>query len=166
MKDYNDYVQTTREYLKHYQEFKVTVENLNDEIETGEQILRLDPSAPIPKYGDDTGGGKSELTATESEAAKRIAIREKIDTKRQEVERIKLVIRKVDRAKDALPEQERQLVDGFYFQHKTWKALSIEYFMTEKWARVTAGRAVKRMAGMIFGNAAAPEQKGLFVFFE
>lgn len=33
MREYNDYVQTTREYLKRYHEFKATIENLNDEIE-------------------------------------------------------------------------------------------------------------------------------------
>lgn len=166
MKEYNDYVQITKEYLKRYQEFKATVENLNDEIEAQEHFLNAGPSAPIPKYGDDSGGGTNELTPAEAEAAKRIAIREKIESKRHEVERIERVIRKVDRALEALTTEDRQLVEGFYLQHKTWKELSIEHYMTEKWARVTAGRVVKRMAGMIFGMAAIPEQQSLFVFFE
>lgn len=164
MKEYNDYVQATREYLKHYHEFKATIDNLNDEIEAQEKLLSLDPSAPTPKYGDDTGGGKSELTATEREAEKRAVIRANINSKRQEVERIERAVRKVDRALDALPFQDRQLVEGFYFHRKTWKELSIAYFLTEKWARTTASRAIKRMAGMIFGFI--PEQQSLFVFFE
>lgn len=166
MKEYNDYVQTTKEYLKHYHEFKATIDNLNEDIEAQERLLNQNPSAPTPKYGDDTGGGKSELTPVEREAEKRIAIQTNIENKRQEVERIERALRKVDRALEALPGQDRKLVEGYYLQNKSWKELSIEYFMTEKWTRITAGKAIKRMAGMIFGNAAVPEQQSLFVFFE
>lgn len=164
MREYNDYVQTTKEYLKHYHEFKVAIDNMNDEIEAEEKMLSIEPSAPTPKYGDDTGGGRSELTPAEAEAAKRIAIQEGIERKRLEVERIERAIRKVDRALDALPGQDRQLVEGYYFERKSWKELSIDHFMTEKWARVATGKAVKKMAGMIFGFF--PEQQSLFVFFE
>lgn len=155
LKDY-DYTKITKTYLKCYRDFKATIDNLKEEIEAQEHFLNAGPSAPIPKYGDDSGGGTNELTPAEAEAAKRIAIREKIESKRHEVERIERVIRKVDRALEALTTEDRQLVEGFYLQHKTWKELSIEHYMTEKWARVTAGRVVKRMAGMIFGSEALP----------
>lgn len=166
MKEYNDYVQTTREYLKHYREFKVTIDNLNDEIEAGERFLKAGSSAPTPKYGDDTSSGKSELTPVEREAVKRTEIQERIEHKRQELARIERAIRKVDRALEVLPELEKKLVEGYFFHRKSWKDLSIEHYMTEKWASNRAGKAIKRMAGMIFGNAAIPEQQSLFVFFE
>lgn len=162
MQEYNDYVQATREYLKRYHEFKAIVNNLNDEIEAQEKLLSLSPAVYIPKYGDDTRGGKGEFTATEVEAAKRIAIQEDIERKKLEVERIERIKRKIDHALEALPEQDRQLVEGFYFEHKTWKELSIEYFMTEKWASIKGSKAVKRMACMIFGSTATPGQHALF----
>lgn len=166
MREYNDYVQTTREYLKRYHEFKATIENLNDEIEAQEELLKINPSAPVPKYGDDTGGGKGELTPVESEASKRIEIQERIEGKKQEVARIERAMRKVDRALEALPDQERSLVEGYYFQHKRWMDLANELFVSEKWASKLANKVVKRMAGMIFGTVAAPGQQSLFVFFE
>ena len=135
LKDY-DYTKITKTYLKCYHDFKATIDNLKEEIEAQERILNVGHAAPI-------------------------AIREKIESKRHEVERIERVIRKVDRALEALTTKDRQLVEGFYLQHKTWKELSTEHYITEKWARVTAGRVVKRMAGMIFGSEALPFDRSM-----
>ena len=45
MREYNDYVATTRRWIKNYQSFKVTIENLNDDIDTLAQMNRLDVAA-------------------------------------------------------------------------------------------------------------------------
>ncbi len=43
MKEYSDYIQTTRTYLKRYNQFKATIENLQDDIDglMSEQTDRL-----------------------------------------------------------------------------------------------------------------------------
>jgi len=166
MKEYNDYVQTTKQYLRHYVEFKATVANLNDEIMAQEQLLGLQPAAPVPKYGDDTSGGQGELTPIEAAAEKRIEASKRLEQKRKEVEQIQRTVRKIDRALDTLTEQERSLIEGHYFNKLSWLSLATRFYVSEKWASKVANRVIKRMAEMIFGNVAVPSQQSLFVFLE
>ena len=52
MKEYNDFLGMTKKYLKDYNQFKITVKNLNEEIEA--QIAMLnDESVAISHYGGD-----------------------------------------------------------------------------------------------------------------
>lgn len=163
MREYNDYVQTTKEYLRRYREFKATVDNLHDEIEAQEKLLALDAVAPTPKYGDDTSGGSGELTSTEAAAAQRIALEQSVREKKLEAERIERTIRKVDRALDAITPQEKKLVEGYYINRESWRDLSIALYMTEKWASHLGNKAIKNMAAIIFGMKDI--QQGLFVFY-
>ena len=163
MREYNDYVQTTKEYLRRYKEFKATVDNLHDEIEAQEQLLALNATAPVPKYGDDTGGGSGELTATEAAVAERIALEQSVREKKLEAERIERTMRKVDRALEAITPQEKKLVEGYYINRESWRDLSIALYMTEKWASHLGNKAIKNMACIIFGLKDI--QQGLFVFY-
>ena len=63
MNEYNDYIAITRRWLKDYNLFKVTVRNMNKDIEAQQQILDLGSVAPIAKYGDMPAGGSPELNA-------------------------------------------------------------------------------------------------------
>ena len=164
MQEYNDYVTATREYLKRYREFEATVANLREEVTAQEALLKIETAAPIAKYGTEPSGGSSELNAVESAAARKIAIENKIERLTREADNINRVLRKVDRALDALPDQEKQLVKGYYIDKKSWRDLSIELYITEKWASSCGNKGVKRLARMIFGNEAIPWQDSLFVF--
>ena len=164
MQEYNDYVQTTKEYLRRYKEFRATIENLNDEIEAQEQELAIDVAPPIPKYGDDTRtGGSGELNAVESAAARRIRLGESVREKRAEVEKIERTLRKIDRALETLPAQEKKLVVGYYINRESWRDLSMSLFMTEKWASHLGNKAVKSLACIIFGLKDLSQD--LFVFY-
>ena len=165
MQEYNDYVTATREYLRRYREFEATVANLREEAAAQEALLKIETAAPIAKYGDNPGGGTSELNAVEAAAARKINIEATIAKITREANNIERVLRKVDRALEALTAQERQLVTGYYIDRKSWRDLSIDHYMTEKWARTCGGKAIKRLARMIFGNEAIPWQDSLFVFF-
>lgn len=163
MREYNDYVQTTKEYLRRYKEFHATVENLHDEIEAQEKLLALDAAAPVVKYGDDTSGGSGELTSTEAAAARRMEIESSVMAKKLEAENIELTIRKVDRALSAISPQEKKLVEGYYINRESWRDLSVALFMTEKWASHLGNKAIKNMASIIFGLKDV--QNNLFVFY-
>lgn len=166
MKEYNDYIQATRNYLKRYNQFQATIANLKDDICGMEQELEceLSPAAPISKYSDEPGGGKPELNAVESLAEKRLAMRGRIDEARKSIENISRILRKVDRAIDALPREEERLIRGHYIERKSWEQLSEELYLTEKWASEKARRAVKEMSFTIF--ARAEQQELAFTFFE
>lgn len=164
LQEYNDYVTATREYLRRYHEFEATVANLREEVAAQEALLKIETAAPIAKYGVEPGGGSSELNAVEAAAARKIAIEKKIEKLTREADNIERVLRKIDRALDALPTQERQLIKGYYIDKKSWRELSIELYITEKWASSCGNKGVKRLARMIFGNEAISWQDSLFVF--
>ena len=165
MKEYNDYIQTTRTYLKRYNQFKATIENLEDDIEGLEKQIELDVAAPISKYGGMPGGGTPELNAVEAAAARHEQINRRIQKDKASIDNISRIIRKVDRALGVLKEEDRQLITGHYFDRKSWRQLGMEMYLTEEWACEKARRAVKEMSFTIFANA--PTQEKLqFVFFE
>ena len=166
MKGYNDYISMTRRYLKSYNQFLVTVENLKEEIKAQEHALSqyLDVSAGISKYGGEPGGGTPELNNIESAAARHEAITARINQMKMDVESVERKIRQVDKAIDGLHGDDRRLIEGYYKDQLSWKELSIELFMTEKWARERANKAIREMAVMIFGSVAMPEQQQLFIF--
>ncbi|BAL83538.1 hypothetical protein SELR_18300 [Selenomonas ruminantium subsp. lactilytica TAM6421] len=161
MKEYNDYVATVKRWLKNYNQFKITIENLNEEIRACEEMQELDVTAGIARYSDMPGGGFSELGSVESSAAKHEARAEHIESMKQSVQAIERTLRKIDRSLNGLTGIEANLITGHYIERKTWAELGNENFYTEKWARVHGGRAVKKMSEMIFGLA--PSQMA-FVF--
>lgn len=151
MNEYNDYVQTTRRYLKNYHQFRITADNMRDDIQFLQQIQDTDISAPISKYGDQPNGGMPELNSVESSAERRIAREKEIKEKQISVESIEQTLRKVDRALNGLSDSDYNLIHGHYIDGKEWSKIAEEQYISEKWARERAGKAIRQMAGMIFG---------------
>lgn len=163
MKEYNDYVAIVKRWLKNYNRFKITIENLNEEIKACEEMQKLDVTAGIAKYGDMPSGGFSELNNVESSASTHEQRQKHIESMKQSVQAIERILRKVDRSLEGLSGTDAHLIKGHYIEKKTWAELGNENFYTEKWARVHGGKAVKQMAAMIFGPVVAPSQTA-FVF--
>lgn len=166
LREYSDYIETTRSYLKRYSQFKVTIANLNDDIEAYEHAIELDIAAPISKYDSQPGGGTPELNAVEQLAAKHEKIMDMIHKNKESIRNIERILHKVDRAINELKPDDRFLIKGHFIDHRSWGDLSAEKFFTEKWARERSRKAIKEMAFMIFGDKALPEQQQLFVFYE
>lgn len=155
MRGYNDYVITVRRWLKNYNRFGITIENLKDDIKCKEQEMEHDVNAPISHYGNAPVGGASELNIVESSASKHIAMRKEIDDTLSAIADIELVMRKIDRAISGLNDIDRRLVEGHYIKSVSWEELGSEMYYSEKWARERAGKAVREIAIMIFGPKAA-----------
>ena len=69
MREYGDYIRETRQYLKKYNQLKISVQNLDDEIRAQEMLLESE-SIPSVRYGDDAvSGGRGALNVTEAAAA-------------------------------------------------------------------------------------------------
>lgn len=148
MKEYNDYVQTTRGYLKRYNQFRVAVANLEDDIDGMERALSRDP----------------EINTAETARCEKISLR--IQEAQESIDSISRILRKIERAIEALDEEKKKLIRGHYIEGKSWRRLALENYLTEKWASEKARRAVKEMAFMIFGKKPAPRQiDSPFVFF-
>lgn len=155
MRGYNDYVITVRRWLKNYNRFGITIENLRDDIEQKQKEIEHDVNAPVSHYGNAPVGGKAELNVVESSASRHIAMRKEIDDTLSAIADIELVMRKIDRAISGLTDIDKRLVEGHYIKYESWEKLGSEMFYSEKWARERAGKAVKEMAVMIFGPKAA-----------
>lgn len=166
MREYSDYIEATRGYLKRYNQFKVTIANLEDDIDALKHAINEDTAAPISKYGDQPGGGTPELNAVESAAARHAKMEDAIHKKQESIENIERILRKVDRAITELKPDDQFLIKGHFIKHRSWSDLSAEKYFTEKWARERSRKAIKEMAFMIFGGRALPEQQSLFVFYE
>ena len=166
MREYSDFIETTRGYLKRYSQFKVTIANLNDDIEAMEHAIETDIAAPISKYGGQPGGGSPELTPTEQGASRISKAQDFIRKNRESIRNIEHILRKVDRAIGELKPDDQRLIKGHFIDHRSWGELSAEVYHTEKWARERSRKAIKKMAFMIFGDRALPEQQKLFIFYE
>lgn len=168
--EYNDFIRATREYLNRYNQFQQIIKNLQDDIDGLMQEMASDVAAPISKYGDMPGGGTSELNAVEAAASRHMKMEKEIKEKQRSIDALSRVIRKVDRAFEALDKESQRLIYYHYIveksQRKSWRELGEETYTSEKWAAEKARRAVKEMAITIFAKKAMPEQLSLpFVFF-
>ena len=166
MREYSDFIEATRGYLKRYNQFKATIANLKDDNEAMEHAIELDIAAPISKYGGQPRGGTSELTTVEQAASMISKVQDCIRRNKDNIQNIERILRKVDRAINELKPDDQILIKGHYIDRRSWGDLSAEKFLTEKWARERSRKAIKQMAFMIFGNRALPEQQNIFIFYE
>lgn len=157
MKEYNDYVETTKEWLRKYNQFKIIISNIDDDIADCQSLLRNE-SVAISHYGDEPGGGSGELNSTESAANRRIKIEKHIlDSTRNKAE-IERIIRKIDRSLAGLSDADCDLVKGHFIDGYSWGQLGNKSYCTEKWARDKGNKALKEVAFMVFGVCARPRQ--------
>mgnify|MGYP007027810182 CR=1 FL=1 len=126
LKKYNDYVEIVKRYLSQYGRMQGTAENMRMRAKTIREELSkdFDIAAPISKYGDQVGGGSSELNAVEAAAdrrAKKAKMAAWCDAQADAIEhRLELV----DHALSCLGEREQYLLRGYYFERKTWVELA------------------------------------------
>lgn len=160
MREYNDYVRTLKRWLREYNSFKSIVQGLEADIAAQQEILdkSLDLSAPIAKYDAMPRGGTPELNGVEAAAQDRIrreqAIKQAI-INRDEVQRI---IDRIDRGINSLTLDEQSIIKDYYFNGKSWECIGYTRHYTERWARDRGNKILKKLAFIIFGIKAAPEQ--------
>lgn len=166
LREYNDYIQTTKNYLKRYSQFKATVSNKREQIE----LLKLeltneeaDINAPIAQYGEKVGHGTPELNGVESAAARYEGIEKKIKRLQVEIKRLEHICNMIANSLQMLPVKDRKLIECYYFQHMSWREIADIDYITEKWAAEKGARAVREIAGMLFGKTIG-DQQDLFVF--
>ena len=157
MNEYNDYVGMTRRYLKSYNQLQITVKNLDEEIEAQKTMLQ-DEAVAISRYGDEPGGGSSELNATELAASRRIMVENRIADMKCDKAEIERVLRKIDRALEGLSDADCDLVHGHFIDGYSWQQLGNKAYCTEKWARDKGNKALKEVAFMVFGVCVRPRQ--------
>ena len=164
MNEYNDYISITRRWLKDYNLFKVTIKNMNKDIEAQQKILDYGSAAPIAKYGDSPKGGGGELNTVEMAADDRIKRQEEIYMAMINRDDIQRHIDRIDNAVDSLEDEEREVLQEHYFEGDSWEHIGRNRHYSEQWARKKGGKALKQVAFILFGLKARPPEQIKFVF--
>ena len=161
MRAYGDYIRETKRLLRSYNKMKVAALNLTEEIEAMERLLADEGIASV-RYGDDTTGGRGELTATEAAAARRIRIAGRIAAMKVRRDEIAATLQAIDRALSSLDEVETAAVRGHYIEGATWNDIALRLSYTEKWTKERGWKALRDVALMIFGVQMRPIQLKLY----
>ena len=160
MREFNDCVNLTVKYLQSYNQLIVAKQNLEQIVkDMGQEQV----APPIARYGENPGGGTPELNTVEAATSRIISNAKREDSIRQDISRIASLLGRLDRSISTLEPEERNLVEGAYILGKTWRAISTENYISEKWAREKTRGAVKKIARM-FGIGGVPLDGGNFIF--
>ena len=147
--DEQERIARTRECLRQYRPMRAAADNLK--AEARELTARLsDVPAAIAKYGDDPGGGTTELNAIEQSVDKRIRLEERIKQIREELRERERKLRRIDTALDGLPYQLRGLIIAHYIEGRSWLELAELSNYSESWTRKRGKRALQYVATSIF----------------
>ena len=155
MNEYNDYIAITRRWLKDYNLFKVTIKNMNKNIEAQQQIL---------EYGDSPKGGGAELNAVEMAADDRIKRQQDIYEAMMNRDDIQRHIDRLDSAIDSLEDEDREVLQEHYLEGDSWEHIGHNRHYSEQWARKKGGKALRQVAFILFGLKAKPPEQIKFVF--
>ena len=162
-REYNDFVQNTRNYLKNLSRFKATADNKRERVEMWKAELAA-INAPIARYSAMPGGGAAELNSVESLVARREKIQQCIYIVTEEANRLEHIINMVERSVSLLPADDRKILEMRFKENKSWLMIADELHFSEKWVSKKGSKAIKAVAKMLFGDAAIPSQQELFVF--
>ena len=129
LKEYNDYVMITKQYLRQYNQLRFTAESKRIQAKDIREELAgsSDIAAPIAKYGNQTGGGSPELNAVEAAANRRVKNAEKADLCEEEAKRIEHLLEVVDHALASLDDRDQALLRGHYLEKRPGSSLQWIY---------------------------------------
>ena len=161
MRAYGEYIRDTKQMLRDYQKMKVAAVNLTEEMDAIERLLQDEGIAGV-RYGDDTTGGRGELTATEAAAARRIRMQGRLSELRMRRDEMERTMQKIDRALASLDEVDASTIRIHYIEGATWGETAERLSYTEKWTKVRGGKALRDVALMLFGVQMRPIQLKLY----
>lgn len=166
---YNDYCTLAKEYLRSYNQFRSTLENLkNDKRDMYKRLREYeDVSAGVSKYGlaatvPTTGSSAGSVVERTSEKRERVRVRLKaID---RDIEELETIIRKIDRALTFMPTIEGEMVRLHFIERFKWYQVGESLGMSRHWVTEKGNEALKKMALMLFGSVAAMPEHNRFCF--
>lgn len=163
MKKYNDYTEAVLRYLRKLNELKAYYVNLQEEIASKEEILRT-VSTPIARYSLSPAGGGENCSSVERDWERRTKIEDELNALRINKTALKINLAKLERALDSLDDESRRVVMMRWIDGRKWEYIAITLHCSPKNCRDKGKAALEKIALMVFGPAAMPEQLS-FVFF-
>ncbi len=151
----NDYVKLTKDYLKNYNRYMDYVEKAFarcDEID----LELADESIKTTTYGLERGGG-SELTPVERAASTRMKLKSEKADLQNKANLVKSFLSNLLTNIGKLDTEDKVLISKLYFRHLSTYEISKEMRITSRWVCMQARQAEKRLAVLLFGEAAEQE---------
>lgn len=167
MKEYNDYVYLTRQYLKNYNLFVISKSMLEKDIRDKEKILSTagDVGAAVARYGDAPAGGSAELNTVEADCERRLKLLRNVQEMKNDLSELIRLTDRIDTAFEAVDDLTRSIVKDYYMTGYSWDQIAMRYYYSARWCREKARKAVEDMAVVMFGIKARPMQMQ-FVFVQ
>lgn len=157
----NDYLILTRGDLKDYNRLMDMRKGWLAEMDDTQRELASVPVA-IAKYGDDPGGGSGDSSPTERLAARRMALQQKYEMRRKDVEEISRLEALLHNAFESIGEEDARILKSHYINGATWYDIGDELGYSYQGIRKKGSRALRDLAQYIFGlKAARPQQIAL-----
>lgn len=162
---YNDYIGITRQWLRRYNDFYLAINSMKADVSVLSQqlVTNDDMAAPIAKYTGMPGGGNPALNSVESSTARRLEKERQIKRIKNDIAELERVVAKIDRAISSLDRESADIIRLYYLDKRSWVEIAAKYHYSEEWTRKKSNKAIRRMALIIFGVKAMPEQLS-FVF--
>lgn len=114
------------DYLCNYNSMKMRVALIDSEIAEENVKIKTITGAPIAKYGNDVGGGRSELTVVESKSEALMQYEERIAMLTREKNFLTTTLSKLDIVLEYLPQDQRKVLQYKYILRKTWRQVAGE----------------------------------------
>ena len=141
-------IKKMRQILKQFPLWSMAIKNLDDDAATYKGMLasvgaRAVDASRIP------AGSFSGASPTEAAAAEREHICEKVAAIERQRAALYLKVRKVNRSIDALGDMEGKVIRARYIEGKSWVAISLGLYISEKLAREIEQSGMKKLAAML-----------------
>lgn len=150
----NNYVNTTRVYLKNYSRMKIAIANKTELADTLKKLLAQEPAAQTIKYDDTIHSTNNELTSVESSVARRESDLQKLQVIENDILRLTCKVNQVERALNGLNDTDKHIITAYYIQEQSWRNIAQSMYVSERSIREKANIAVRKIAEMIFGTSA------------
>lgn len=150
----NDYVLTTKGYLRDYNELRAMVTAWKNERADIAAELSSFPVA-ISKYGDEPGGGTNELTTVERQAYQREKERGRLEVLNHDIAVAEKLLHRIDDGILCMGE-DGKLLRAHYIEKKSWYELAEDDICSYGAVRQRGSRCIKTLAKILFGLQAWP----------
>ena len=164
---YNDYIRITKQYLKNLNAFRVTLKNLRLEEASLQKELEDYDDIPSPtvSYQEKTAKAAIELTNVEAVVERRRRKDQRLRKLREKITRLDTLIRKIDNSIEALPDEERKLLEAYLIYGGNTGDVARATYCSERTVRYRTNNMVRQITGMLFGSEAVSVDED-FVFAE
>lgn len=161
---YNDFIETVKNYLRHYNEWKTYVTNLKQRIDDTEAMIRQPAAPKIPHLTFTPVSSGDNDTQQERETERKYRDIETLALMRDDLQTIEPIINLLERSLQTLSEDDRKLIMWRWCDHHPWKEIAPWMNMSIRTCIYKNNEAMNKMANSMFGPKSTPDNEELIFY--